>query len=97
MHARVSTITGSPDQAEAGIADFKENVAPWIKENGGHGGILLLDRETGKAVAITLWNDEETMRTSEQAANEHRRRVSDQMHGTQSPAVERYEVAVFDA
>ena len=97
MHARVSTITGSPDQAEAGIADFKENVAPWIKENGGHGGILLLDRETGKAVAITLWNDEETMRSSEQAANEHRIRVSGQMQGTQSPTVERYEVAVFDA
>ena len=97
MHARVSTITGSPDQAEAGIADFKENIAPWIKENGGHGGILLLDRETGKAVAITLWNDEETMRSSEQAANEHRSRVSDQMQGTQSPTVERYEVAVFDA
>jgi quinol monooxygenase YgiN len=97
MHARVSTITGSPDQAEAGIADFKENVAPWIKENGGRGGILLLDRETGKAIAITLWNDEETMRSSEQAANEHRRRVSDQMQGTQSPTVERYEVAVFDA
>jgi quinol monooxygenase YgiN len=97
MHARVSTITGSPEQAEAGIADFKENVAPWIKENGGHGGILLLDRETGKAVAITLWNDEETMSRSEQAANEHRSRVSDQMQGTQSPTVERYEVAVFDA
>ena len=97
MHARVSTITGSPDQAEAGIADFKENVAPWIKGNGGHGGILLLDRETGKAVAITLWNDEESMRNSEQAADEHRSRVSDQMQGAQSPTVERYEVAVFDA
>ncbi len=23
MHARMSTITGSPDQAEAGISDFK--------------------------------------------------------------------------
>ena len=97
MHARVSTITGSPDQAEAGITDFKENVAPWIKANGGHGGILLLDRETGKAVAITLWNDEETMRRSEEAANEHRRRVTGEMQATQSPTVERYEVAVFDA
>lgn len=97
MHARVSTITGSPDQAEAGIADFKENVTPWIKENGGHGGILLIDRETGKAIAITLWNDEETMRRSEEAANEHRQRVTDEMQSTQSPTVERYEVAVFDA
>jgi len=95
MHARVNTITGSPDQAEAGIRDFKENVVPWIKGNGGPGGILLIDRETGKAVAITLWSDEESMRESEEAANEHRRRVTDQMHGT-PPTVERYEVAVFD-
>ena len=97
MHARVSTITGSPDQAEAGTSDFKEKVVPWIKENGGHGGILLIDRETGKAIAITLWNDEDTMRRSEEAANEHRRRVTDEMQSTQSPTVERYEVAVFDA
>lgn len=97
MYARVSTITGSPDQAEAGITDFTENVTPWIKENGGRGGILLMDRETGKAIAITLWNDEETMRQSEEAANEHRRRVTDEMQGSQSPTVERYEVAVFDA
>ena len=97
MHARVSTLTGSPDQAEAGITDFKENVVPWIKGNGGPGGILLIDRETGKAIAITLWDDEEAMRRSEEAANEHRRRVSSEMQGTQSPTVERFEVAVFDA
>ena len=97
MHARVSTITGSPDQADAGISDFKQNVAPWIKENGGHGGILLIDRETGKAVAITLWSDEQAMLRSEEAANEHRQRVTDEMQGTTSPTVERYEVAVFDA
>jgi hypothetical protein len=97
MHARVSTITGSPDQAEAGIADFTQSVLPWIKENGGPGGILLIDRESGKAVAITLWNDEESMRRSEEAANEHRRRVSDEMQGAQAPTVERFEVAVFDA
>lgn len=95
MHARVSTLTGSPDQAETGITDFRENIAPWVKENGGSGGILLMDRETGKAVAITLWSDEEAMRRSEEAANEHRRRVSDEMQA-QSPTVERYEVAVFD-
>ena len=97
MHARVSTITGSPDQAEAGISDFRESVAPWIKENGGPGGILLIDRETGKAIAITLWNDEDAMRRSEEAANEHRRRVTDEMQGSQAPTVERFEVAVFDA
>ena len=68
MHARVNTIVGSPDQAEVGISDFKENVAPWIKQNGGSGGILLIDRETGKALGITLWPDEEAMRQSEDSA-----------------------------
>jgi hypothetical protein len=37
------------------------------------------------------------MRQSEEAANEHRQRVADEMQSTQSPTVERYEVAVFDA
>lgn len=60
-------------------------------------GILLIDRETGKAIAITLWRDEESMRRSEEAANEHRGRVTEQMQGTEAPTVERYEVAVFDA
>ena len=96
MHARVTAITGSPDQAEAGISDFKDNVAPWVKEQGGRGGILLIDRETGKAIALTLWNDEESMRGSDEAANELRSRVSDAMQSTQAPIVERYEVAVFD-
>ena len=97
MHARVNTITGSPEQAEAGIDDFRETVVPWVKEHGGRGGILLIDRETGKAIAVTLWNDEEAMRLSEEGASEHRSRVSGEMQSAQPPTVERFEVAVFDA
>jgi hypothetical protein len=97
MHARVSTIVGSPNQVDAGISDFQEKVVPWVKEHGGRGGILLIDRASGKAIALTLWSDEENMRQSEEAANEHRRRVSEELESTQAPTVERYEVAVFDA
>jgi hypothetical protein len=96
MHARVSTISGSPDQVEAGISDFRETVMPWVKGQGGRGGILLVDRETGKAVAVTMWTDAEAMRQSEAEANEHRRRVSDEMESAEPPIVERYEVAVLD-
>jgi hypothetical protein len=96
MHARVSTIVGSPDQVEAGITDFRDNSTSWVKEEGGRGGILLVDRDTGKAIALTLWSDEENMRQSEEAANELRRRVSEEMQSTQPATVERYEVAVFD-
>ncbi len=67
MHARVTTISGSPEQAEQGIANFRDNVVPTIKEMGGHGGVLLIDRASGKAMAITLWEDEAAMRASEES------------------------------
>lgn len=96
MHARVSTIVGQPGQEDVGISDFKNAVVPWVKEHGGRGGILLVDRAAGKAVALTLWSDEENMLQSEEEANEHRRRVSEEMQSTGAPMVERYEVVVFE-
>ena len=96
MHARVSTFSGSPEQAEQGIASFRDNTVPAIKEMGGHGGILLIDRESGSAVAITLWADEAAMRASEERANELRRAASEELGAAAQPSVQRYEVAVFD-
>jgi heme-degrading monooxygenase HmoA len=96
MHARVTMITGSPEQAEQGIASFRDNTLPAVKEIGGRGGILLIDRESGKAMAITLWEDEAAMRASEERANELRRSASEELGAAGQPQVERYEVAVFE-
>ena len=97
MHARVTMISGSPDQAEQGIASFRDDTLPAIKEEiGGRGGVLLIDRESGNAMAITLWEDEAAMRASEERANELRRAASEELGATEQPRVERYEVAVFD-
>jgi len=96
MHARVTTITGSPEQAEQGIAAFRDTTLPAIKEAGGSGGVLLIDRESGKAMAITLWEDEAAMRASEERANELRRAASEELGATDQPRVDRYEVAVFE-
>jgi quinol monooxygenase YgiN len=96
MHARVTTITGSPEQAEQGIASFRDNTLPAIKEAGGRGGVLLIDRESGNAMAITLWEDEAAMRASEERANELRRAASEELGATGTPGVERFEVAVFE-
>jgi hypothetical protein len=63
---------------------------------GSHGGILLIDRESGKAMAITLWQDEAAMQASEERANELRRTASQELGASEPPRVERYEVAVFD-
>ena len=96
MHARVTTISGSPEQAEQGIANFRDNVIPTIKEMGGRGGVLLIDRASGKAMAITLWEDEAAMRASEERANELRQAASEELGAAEQPDVERYEVAVFE-
>lgn len=96
MHARVTTISGSPEQAEQGIASFRDNTVPTIKEVGGNGGILLIDRESGTALAITLWPDEAAMRASEERANELRRAASEELGAVEQPSVGRYEVAVFE-
>lgn len=94
MHARVTTLSGSPDNADAGIANFRDNVVPYAKSDG-KGAILLIDRESGKAIAVTLWEDEEAMRASEESADALRADAARQM-GAQQPTVERYEVAVFE-
>ena len=97
MHARVSTVSGSPESVDQGIAAFKDNIVPELKSIGGNrGAILLVDRKTGSATAITLWDDEESMRASEERANQMRREASQELGGGGDAGVERYEVAVFE-
>ena len=95
MHARVTMISGSSEQAEKGIASFRDNTVPAIKEIGGHGGILLIDRESGNAMAIT------SGQTKRRCARARRARTNyDERHprswARPKPSVHRYEVAVFE-
>ena len=96
MRARVSTIEGSSDQVDAGISNFRENVVPFTREAGGKGSLLLADRQTGKVIAITLWESEDALRASEEKANELRAQAARTGGAAQVPTVERYEVAVFE-
>ncbi len=96
MHARVTSLSGSPDDVDGGVASFRENVVPFTHEQGGKGAILLVDRQTGSAIAITLWEDERTLRASEERANALRAEAAEDMGASDQPTVERYEVAVFE-
>jgi hypothetical protein len=94
MHARVTTLNGSPSDVDAGVSNFRSNVVPFTREHG-KGAILLVDRESGEALAITLWDDEQSMRASEETANSLRSDAAREM-GAATPTVGRYEVAVFE-
>jgi hypothetical protein len=95
MHARVTTLHGAPTDVDAGIDSFRSDVVPFTKEHG-KGAILLIDRQSGDALAITLWGDEQAMQASEDSANALRAQAADQMGATDAPTVGRYEVAVFE-
>jgi hypothetical protein len=95
MHARVTTLSGSPDNVDAGIANFRDTVVPYAKSEG-KGAILLVDRGSGTALAITLWQDQAAMQASEESANALRADAVEQMGASQQPTVDRYEVAVFE-
>ena len=95
MHARVTRLSGSPENVEAGINNFRENVLPFTREDG-KGAILLVDRESGSAMAITLWEDEQALVASDERANQVRSDVANEMQASAAPTVERYEVAVFE-
>jgi heme-degrading monooxygenase HmoA len=92
MFARMSTLQGRPDQLDDGIKALQEQVLPAAKEMRGFKGILgLADRATGKMVGITLWESEDALRESEEAANKLRSDTSS-AGGAEIVSVERFEV-----
>src|SRR5712692_5696200 len=75
MYGRMTRLQSSPDAVEKGIAFFKENVVPKARTTAGNAGaILLVDRKTGTAIGITLWETTQALNASEQLGSvaEHR-------------------------
>ena len=103
MFASVSTYQGPPDQKDEGLRYAQENIVPSLQEMGGFEGVyLLVDRQSGKVLTITLWESEEALRASEEEANQLRSEHSgrwDQVPtseagGQDVAGVEWYEVAI---
>jgi len=60
MNAYVVTFQLDIDGVDEAINIYEENVIPARKAGqGSRGGYLLINRKTGKGVAISLWNSEE--------------------------------------
>jgi heme-degrading monooxygenase HmoA len=92
MFARVNTFQGSPKDVEASAKNVQDYVLPAVKQVPGFAGMIALtDRATGKAIGITLWESEDALSKSEQAASTIRQRSSEAPAAT-IVSVERYEV-----
>ncbi|GGT53893.1 hypothetical protein [Streptomyces purpureus] len=93
MFARLSTYQGSPVPPEGDLAALSEAIVQQVQELPGFVGVYyLVDRATGQARSMTLWQDEQTMRASEERAHEIREQTA-QREGQRIVSVERFEVA----
>ncbi len=90
MFARVSTFQGSPDKesrALAGPPPAQVQAMPGFK-----GAYTLENRETGKAMLITLWETEADMKASAEAAKRTRAQAVRDSGGMGEAQVETFEV-----
>jgi heme-degrading monooxygenase HmoA len=95
MYARVSEVTGPSDRIDAGIAQYRDSVLPQVQAMPGfQRAYLLVDRDNGKSLSITVWDAEESMQASDEAADRMRTEVAATMAAQAS--VRRYEIAVVE-
>ena len=96
MYVRVTRVQSPPDAIEKGIAYFTENVVPAAKAAKGNAGqVLLVDRKTGAAVGITLWETAQALSASEQMGMTSRTQSAAAMGGS-IVNVERFEQVIQD-
>ncbi len=72
MYARVSTYAAPVDRLEEVAADFDKVQDAVSSLDGFQGAYLLVDRSSGKALTVTLWSSQDTLRASVERANQLR-------------------------
>ena len=71
MYARVATFESDPSRVDDAIAMVRSEVESEQTPAGLEGAkmLMLVNRETGKGLGITLFDDEEAMRRGDEALN----------------------------
>jgi len=85
---------GAASEAIEDTLQTKKGVLPtdFGQTEGMKGAMFLIDRQSGTVIIISLWQDEEAMRASEDEAT----RVREEVTGTgETASVERYDVALL--
>ncbi len=91
MHARVATFQGDPANADEAINRVRSDVETGSPPPGLENAkmLMLINRETGQGVGITLFESEDAMRRGDEALN-----AMDPGTGGRRTSVEFYEVPV---
>jgi heme-degrading monooxygenase HmoA len=97
MHARVSTIEGTPDRMDDATRHLQEQTLPELRQMDGFKGFVALgDRQSGKVLGVAFWENEEALRATEVEVSGVRSGAAEAAGGTVA-GVERYEVLAYEA
>jgi heme-degrading monooxygenase HmoA len=97
MHARKTAFKTSPENIDVATKVYLEEVLPIARTIAGFkGGIALADRSTGDLVSFTLWETEDAMNASVEAANRIRGEAIQKIGAQGPPEVQQYEVAAWE-
>lgn len=97
MHARVARFEGArPEQADEAIRIVRERYLPEFKGQPGFAGyLLLIDRERGTSLGVTLFDTEEALKAGDRALDQMT--PPPEFRDIRRTSVERYEVAFQEA
>ena len=97
MHARVTTIQGSPGKMDDAERHVREQTLLQLQKMEGFKGFVALgDRQSGKVLGVAFWESEEALRATEQAVSSVRSGAADASGGIVA-SVEEYEVLLNEA
>jgi hypothetical protein len=95
MHAQVTTIETSSARLEDAVRFFREQVLPQLQQMDGFEELIALsDRQSGKLLGVTLWENEELMQSVEEVLSRTRGGISRPLGGAIA-GVDTYAVSIF--
>ena len=70
MFARVTRFAVRPERLQEGNQVIEEHLIPALRMQAGYdGGLLLADPESGQMISVSLWEDEQKMHATDEAAH----------------------------
>jgi hypothetical protein len=68
VFARVTQYDVSPERLQQGRRAVEDHVVPALRMQSGYSGLLLGNPESGKMISVSLWETEQAMHDTDEAA-----------------------------
>jgi heme-degrading monooxygenase HmoA len=97
MYGRLSRFAGlPPERIDETLRQFEEEQLPVLEQQRGYRGVMVMvNRGTGQAAAITLWETADNMRESDKVADQARAAAVATAQPSREPVVDSYEVLMI--